>query len=62
LVARRLFLCAATVDLGRSGHLKTQARAMHPSAAIDRAADRTAWLIGQRIGREFGVRYPAFSS
>ena len=41
--ARRQFLCTVTVDLGRSGHIKTQARAMHPSAAINRAADRTAW-------------------
>ena len=49
------------VDLGRSGHIKTQARAMHPSAAIDRAADRTAWLIGRRIGRDSSVKSPAFS-
>ena len=49
--AHRQFLCTVTVDLGRSGHIKTQARAVHPSAAIDRAADRTAWLIGRRIGR-----------
>ena len=59
--ARRQFLCTVTVDLGRSGHIKTQARAMHPSAAIDRAADRTAWLIGRRIGRDFSVKSPTFS-
>jgi ribosome-associated translation inhibitor RaiA len=52
LGTRRQFRCAVTVDLGRSGHVKTQARALHPSAAIDRAADRTAWLIGRRIGRD----------
>ena len=51
LAPRLPFVCTVTVDLGRSGHIKTQARAMHPSAAIDRAADRTAWLIGRRIGR-----------
>ena len=56
------FLCTVTVDLGRSGHIKTQARATHPSAAIDRAADRTACLIGRRIGRDFSVKSPAFSS
>jgi len=62
LAARRQFLCTVTVDLGRSGHIKTQARAMHPSAAIDRAADRTARLIGRRIGRDFSVKSTAFSS
>jgi len=59
---RRQFLCAVTVDLGRSGHVRTQARAMHPSAAIDRAADRTAWLIGRRVGRYYSVKPLAFSS
>ena len=62
LTARRQFLCTVTVDLGRSGHIKTQARAMHPSGAIDRAADRTAWLIGRRLARDFSVTSPAFSS
>ena len=62
VVARRQFLCTVTVDLGGSGHIKTQARAMHPGAAIDRAADRTTWLIGRRIGRDCGVKSPAFSS
>jgi len=60
--ARRQFLCTVTVDLGGSRHIKTQARAMHPGAAIDRAADRTAWLIGRRIGRDCSVKSPAFSS
>ena len=49
--ARRQFLCTVTVDLGPSGHIKTQARAVHPSAAIDRAADRTRWLIAAASGR-----------
>jgi ribosome-associated translation inhibitor RaiA len=62
LAPRLPFVCTVTVDLGRSGHIKTQAHAMHPSAAIDRAADRTAWLIGRRIGRDFSVKSPAFSS
>ena len=61
LAARRQFLCTVTVDLGRAGHIKTQARAMYPNAAIDRAADRTAWLIGRRIGRDSSVKSPAFS-
>jgi len=59
---RGQFLCTVTVDLGGSRHIKTQARAMHPGAAIDRAADRTAWLIGRRIGRDCSVKSPAFSS
>ena len=59
---RNQFLCTVTVDLGRSGHIKAQARAMHPSGAIDRAADRTAWLIGRRIGRDVSVKSRAFSS
>lgn len=62
LTARRQFRCTVTVDLGRSGQIRTQARAMHPSAAIDRAAERAAWLIGRRIGRDFNVKALAFSS
>jgi ribosome-associated translation inhibitor RaiA len=60
--ADRHFRCAVTVDLWPSGRVKTQARAVHPSAAIDRAADRTAWLVGRRIGQDFSVKAPAFSS
>lgn len=62
LTTSRQFRCTVIVDLGRSGHVKTQARAMHPSAAIDRAADRTAWLIGRRLGQEFTAKSLAFSS
>jgi hypothetical protein len=40
--------------LGPSGRIKTQARALRPTAAIDRPADRTAWLIGRRTGRFLG--------
>ena len=50
ITARRQFVCTVAVDLGPSGQVKTQARATHPSAAIDRAADRTAWLVRRRIG------------
>jgi ribosome-associated translation inhibitor RaiA len=46
----RSFLCRVVVDLGSSGRLKTQARAVHPTAAIDRAADRTAWLVSRHAG------------
>ena len=48
--ANRSFLCRVVVDLGSSGRIKTQARAVHPTAAIDRAADRTAWLVSRRAG------------
>ena len=58
----RSFLCVAVVDLGSSGRIKTQARAAHPSAAIDRAADRTAWLVRRRVGERFSLKSPAFSS
>lgn len=62
LAAQRQFLCTVTADLGCSGRIRTQARAMHPSGAIDRAAGRTAWLIGRRIGREVSVKAPACRS
>jgi ribosome-associated translation inhibitor RaiA len=58
----RQFICTVTVDLGASGHVKTQARALHPHAAIDRAADRTAWLVGRRVRSDFSLKSPAFSS
>jgi ribosome-associated translation inhibitor RaiA len=57
--ANRQFLCAVTVDLGPSGRVKTQARAAHPNAAIDRAADRTAWLVGRRVGSDFSLKSSA---
>jgi ribosome-associated translation inhibitor RaiA len=44
----RPFLCAITVDLASSATVRTQARAPHPTAAIDRAAERTAWLLARR--------------
>jgi hypothetical protein len=62
VMARRPFVCTVAVDLGSSGHVKTQARAMHPGAAVDRAAARTAWLVGRRIGRDFSLKASAFSS
>jgi ribosome-associated translation inhibitor RaiA len=62
-VARnRSFLCTVVVDLGSSVRIKTQARAAHPSAAIDRAADRAAWLVRRRAGQDFSVKSPTFSS
>src|SRR3954471_18594487 len=42
------FQCAVVVDLGVSGRIKTQARAPRPTAAIDRAAERAAWLLERR--------------
>jgi len=58
----RSFLCTVCVDLGSSGRIKTQARAAGPSAAIDRAADRTAWLVRRRAAQDFSLKSPAFSS
>ncbi len=54
-------LCAVTVDLGPAGQVRTQARAVHPSAAIDRAADRTAWLVGRRVGGDFSLKPDGFT-
>src|SRR3954468_22963012 len=51
------FQCAVVVDLGVCGRIKTQARAPHPTAAIDRAAERAAWLLDRRMhvaGRDWG--------
>jgi len=59
--AGRQFLCTVSVDLPGAGHVKTQARAGHPIAAIDRAADRTAWLVGRREAQDFSLNH-AFSS
>ncbi len=42
------FLCAVVIDLASSGQLKTRARAPHPSAAVDKAANRTAALLARR--------------
>ena len=59
----RRFLCTVSVDLGPSGRVETQARALHPTAAIDRAADRTGWLIGRRTGsNDFTLKSASFSS
>ena len=52
----RQFLCTVTLDLGSSGHVRTQARAMHPSAAVDRAADRAAWLVDRRLRSDCSVK------
>src|ERR1051326_9082556 len=45
----RPFLCTVSVDLAPSGTVKTLARAAHPTASIDRAAERTAWLLERRV-------------
>jgi ribosome-associated translation inhibitor RaiA len=60
--AERTVVCAVVVDLGASGRIKTQARAAHPSAAIDRAADRAGWLVGRRIAENFTLKPAGFSS
>lgn len=56
------FLCTVVLDLGASGHLKTQARAAHPNAAIDRAADRAAWLVRRRVASHFSLKPAGFIS
>jgi ribosome-associated translation inhibitor RaiA len=58
----RSFVCTIVIDLDSSGRIKTQARGAHPSAAIDRAADRTAWLVRRHAGQDFSLKSPAFSS
>jgi ribosomal subunit interface protein len=60
--ASRQFLCTVRVDLSEAGHVKTQARAVHPIAAIDRAAQRTAWLVGHHTGQRFSLQSHAFSA
>jgi ribosome-associated translation inhibitor RaiA len=60
--ANRQFLCTVRVDLSGGGDVKTQARAVHPIAAIDRAAERTAWLVGHHSGQRFSLKSHAFSS
>jgi ribosome-associated translation inhibitor RaiA len=59
--AHRSFLCRVVVDLGSSGRLKTQARAVHQTAAIDRAADRTAWLVSHRARQSVRLESSSFS-
>jgi len=61
--ANRQFQCAVVIDLGVSGRVKTQARGPHPTAAIDRAADRSAWLLDRRTtATPFIVKSSRFSS
>jgi hypothetical protein len=61
----RPFLCTVAIDLGASGRVKTQARAVHPSGAIDRAAERAAWLLDRRTAGTkvpFSMKSVPFSS
>jgi hypothetical protein len=52
-----------TLELGSGDRIKTQARGGHPTAAIDRAADRAAWLLHHRTERpHFSVKASSFSS
>jgi hypothetical protein len=51
------------LDLGPAGRVKTQARGRHPEAAIDRAAERAAWLLDRRVrSTAFQAETAAFSS
>jgi ribosome-associated translation inhibitor RaiA len=40
--------CTVRVDLSPAGHVRTQGRALHATAAIDRVADRVAWQLRRR--------------
>ena len=51
MAARRQFFCTVPSILAALA-ISRRKLATHPSAAIDRAADRTVWLIGRRIGRD----------
>jgi ribosomal subunit interface protein len=48
LSERAQFQCAVTIDLGPSGYVTIRARGRHATAAIDRAAERTASLLDRR--------------
>jgi ribosome-associated translation inhibitor RaiA len=50
--ADRRFLCTVAVVLRSSATVKALVRAVHPSAAIDRAADRIAWLLDRRTSTD----------
>jgi ribosome-associated translation inhibitor RaiA len=57
------FVCTMVLDLGPAGRVKTQARGRHPEAAIDRAAERAAWLLDRRVrSTAFQAETAAFSS
>ncbi len=57
------FVCTMALDLGRRGRVKTQARGAHPEAAIDRAAERAAWLLDRRVrGAAFHAEMASFTS
>jgi ribosome-associated translation inhibitor RaiA len=43
------FGCTVTIGLTTSETVKTQARAAHPAAEIDRAAERMASLLERRV-------------
>jgi len=43
-----LFLCTIHIDLTTFAPIKTQARRRQPGKAIDRAAERAAWLLTRR--------------
>ena len=47
--ATQRFVCVLCAHVGPSGQVKTQARRPNVTAAIDRAADRLAWLVDRRM-------------
>jgi hypothetical protein len=47
--------CTVIVELLEAGQVKTQARAVHAIAAIDRAVERTAWLCRRRTRPDFST-------
>ena len=44
------FVCTIALHLGHAGRVKTQARGTHLEAALERAAERAAWLLDRRVG------------
>lgn len=59
----RRFVCTIALDLGPAGRIKTQARGRHTDAAIDRVAERAAWLLDRRVrGAAFQSETAPFTS
>jgi ribosome-associated translation inhibitor RaiA len=59
--ARGYFVCTVVVELRDAGQVKARARAGQATAAIDRAAERTAWLVGRRVRQDFRTKSPALN-
>ena len=49
---RGRFLCVVAIDLGPGERIKIRAHGAHPTAAIDRAADRTLLRLNRRSSQD----------